>query len=356
MFTLAGAGSIFFRNSRNNTFNILLVSAFILLCFDPFLITDVGFLLSYFAIFGIIFFVPWFEKIWQPSNMILNAVWKNVAASFAATLSTLPFTLLFFNQFPLWFFVCNLIVVPLSFTALLLSLLLVLHIPKLAVLINFLISFMTWFIGLFNASGAGFIDNIHFTLFDSILLSLLIIFISAALYYRSYRFAFTSLLLVITWQISGIIISYKAKTGNCFTVYQIRKNTICSVKNGVEVTVSPHSEKLYNYHVRPHVISFNYPDTIPRAFNAIDAGNEHVLILDHEDHWPLVDYEKVSTLVICSNFTLREQDLPKFNALHTIVADGSNNRRSIDKLKILCAKFGIGFYDTSERGAYIAKL
>ncbi|MES2680437.1 MAG: ComEC family competence protein, partial [Bacteroidota bacterium] len=54
MFNLLGLGKIYFRNDAGNQMNILLVSAFMLLVYNPFFINDVGFQLSYFALAGLI--------------------------------------------------------------------------------------------------------------------------------------------------------------------------------------------------------------------------------------------------------------------------------------------------------------
>src|SRR3978361_851332 len=62
-------------NRYVNTLNILAISAFFLLMYDPLFITDVGFQLSYLAVFGLIVFQPvvynwfkiknkWGDKLW----------------------------------------------------------------------------------------------------------------------------------------------------------------------------------------------------------------------------------------------------------------------------------------------------
>ncbi|MBK7819120.1 MAG: ComEC family competence protein [Sphingobacteriaceae bacterium] len=62
MFNLLGFGNLYFRNKAANQINILAVSAFILLLFNPLLVQDIGFLLSYCALFGILYFSPKFTN------------------------------------------------------------------------------------------------------------------------------------------------------------------------------------------------------------------------------------------------------------------------------------------------------
>ncbi|HYC30023.1 MAG TPA: ComEC/Rec2 family competence protein, partial [Chitinophagaceae bacterium] len=97
MFNLLGFGKIYFRSGTRHQLNILAVSAFILLNYDPHLVCDVGFLLSYFAMAGLFCFQPVFSSIWKPHDMVSNYLWQSITASCAATLSTLPITLYFFK-------------------------------------------------------------------------------------------------------------------------------------------------------------------------------------------------------------------------------------------------------------------
>ena len=94
--------------------NILTASLLLLLVLDPFLVMDIGFQLSYLAVIGIVWFykpvyalisIPW----WLPDK-----IWSIVAISIAAQLSTLPITLYTFHQFPNYFMLTNIFVIPLS--------------------------------------------------------------------------------------------------------------------------------------------------------------------------------------------------------------------------------------------------
>lgn len=107
---------------RTNVYNTLAVSAFFLLMADPFLIRSVGFQLSYFAVLGIVYLYPRILVLWEPEYRMTTAVWKISAVSIAAQVATFPLGLLYFHQFPNFFLLSNLLVVPLSSVVLTLGL------------------------------------------------------------------------------------------------------------------------------------------------------------------------------------------------------------------------------------------
>jgi competence protein ComEC len=112
MFSLLAAGKMMKRSTDN--FNILAVAAFAQLCINPYELTDVGFQLSYLAVLGIFaFYQPLNE--WISSNRrVITWLWSVLAVSIAAQLATFPLSSYYFNMFPVYFLLTNLIVVPLA--------------------------------------------------------------------------------------------------------------------------------------------------------------------------------------------------------------------------------------------------
>lgn len=116
MFTLMTVASPF--GLRSNMYNTLAGSAFLLLLFDPWLITRIGFQLSYLAVLGIVWLHPLILRLWEPNSRIVFSGWNLTSVSIAAQLTTMPVSLLNFQQLPAWFIPANLIIIPLSSLAL----------------------------------------------------------------------------------------------------------------------------------------------------------------------------------------------------------------------------------------------
>lgn len=138
MFSLLTLGNVWSHSSKG--LNTLAATACCMLCIEPRWLQDIGFLLSFSAVGGILLFYDRIQKAWQPQSKALLYIWKMSAVSIAAQLGTLPVTLYCFNSFPLWFLPANLLVIPISTLCLIsgLGYLLLAGIPAAG-------SFMMWF-------------------------------------------------------------------------------------------------------------------------------------------------------------------------------------------------------------------
>ena len=101
-------------NRSPNMYNIIAASLIFILAMDPFLILDVGFQLSYLAVTGIIILYKPIYDWYVTSSWLPDKIWSILAVSIAAQVATLPITLYTFHQFPNYFMLTNLFVVPLS--------------------------------------------------------------------------------------------------------------------------------------------------------------------------------------------------------------------------------------------------
>jgi competence protein ComEC len=97
-----------------NIYNSLTASALFLILLSPNVLFDVGFQLSYLAIFGIVLIQPALNNIFELTNPILKWTWSLFTVSVAAQLMTFPLGFFYFNQFPNLFWLSNFVVVPIT--------------------------------------------------------------------------------------------------------------------------------------------------------------------------------------------------------------------------------------------------
>ena len=103
---------------ENSVYQSIMVSAFILILIEPFVIFQVGFQLSYLAVLGIVFLQPKIYNLFYTKYFLLDKIWQISSVSIAAQLATFPLGLYYFHQFPNFFMISNLIVIPLAFAIL----------------------------------------------------------------------------------------------------------------------------------------------------------------------------------------------------------------------------------------------
>ncbi len=101
-------------NKNSDIFNSLASSAFVLLVFNPQMIYDIGFQMSYLAVIGIVVFQKGFESLVYVKSGIMYRIWQLTSVSLAAQIITFPLGLYYFGQFPNYFLIANLLVIPLS--------------------------------------------------------------------------------------------------------------------------------------------------------------------------------------------------------------------------------------------------
>ncbi|MBK6526515.1 MAG: ComEC/Rec2 family competence protein [Crocinitomicaceae bacterium] len=113
MFSFVLIGSELQRDT--SIYQSLMISAIILLLIDPNVLFQLGFLLSYFAVIGIVFFHPKIYALFFFKNKLMDKIWQVTCVSIAAQLATFPLGIYCFQQFPNYFLIANLIVIPISF-------------------------------------------------------------------------------------------------------------------------------------------------------------------------------------------------------------------------------------------------
>ncbi|MBL8002052.1 MAG: ComEC/Rec2 family competence protein [Flavobacteriales bacterium] len=91
--------------------NSLFGAALLLLLWDPLMLVQLSFQLSFLAVLGIILFYKPIQRLWYPPGRVLHYFWSLAAVSIAAQLITTPLSLYLFKAFPVWFLPANLVIV-----------------------------------------------------------------------------------------------------------------------------------------------------------------------------------------------------------------------------------------------------
>ncbi len=164
MFSILAFGQLFYR--QQHSVNSLFLSAIVLFFIDPYVLFDIGFQLTYAAMFGLIFLYPEISPLVRIKNKWLHMGWEGTAVGLAATITTTPLTLFWFYQFPNYFALANIGVMVFGFFVLVAGIIFLLTswIPLLngfvaflfAISITALVTWVTWVESLPGSVSGGF--------------------------------------------------------------------------------------------------------------------------------------------------------------------------------------------------------
>ncbi|GAA4238183.1 ComEC/Rec2 family competence protein [Postechiella marina] len=359
MFSIVSIGMNLKRPT--NIFNTLALSMLVLLLIKPLFLLDVGFQLSYMAVFAIVIIDPLLYKLWQPKNKILNFYWHTLTVTTSAQLGLLPLSLYYFHQIPSLFFISNLVIIPLL--GLLLGLgIIVIALASINSLPQFLASTFGWLIGLMNTfiewvahQNTFLIKNISFNLLY--ILSAYILLAGIINFWtnksiKSLKFA----LLGIIFLQSTIIYTNYNKPKNQLIIFHknrfslignISKNKIYLANDFDSITQSK-SRTATNFIVKNHIKNHK-KDSLKHLYL---LNKKKLLIIDSLSSYNVKSFTPDYILLRQSPKVNLNRLIDSIKPKH-IIADGSNYKSYLTRWEAVCKKRKIPFHPTGKKGAFI---
>jgi competence protein ComEC len=248
---------------RVSIYNTLASSAFVLMIYDPLIVMQVGFQLSYAAVLGIVTLQPWLFNQYTPKGWLADKIWEITCVSVAAQIATFPLGLLYFHQFPNLFFVSNLFVIPAATGVLVLGIgLMAAQVwgPLLAFcgfLMKWLIRAMNALVGLFDHIPYAVTSGIDISVVETLLIYTLIIATAYMLIQREPRMLLSVTIIIGLLVASQTIEYHELQRQRSLTVYNIRKQTALSLMEGTSMKFIASTELQDNkqsllFHVTHH--------------------------------------------------------------------------------------------------------
>ena len=359
MFSFVAVGMYLKRSV--NIYHTLLVSILLILLFKPSFLFEVGFQLSYIALFFIVWLQPVLKSIWSPKIKIISYFWDILTVSFAAQIGTLPLSLYYFHQFPGLFFITNLAILPM------LSIILGLGVFVIVLaLFNYVplypMKTLEFSIGLLNkiiawvASFESFIfKEISLNIQLMICAYLILIFTTIWLIKPNFKkFAF-ALLAVIAFQSFHLYAKYNSKNADEFIVFNRKGYTLITERIDNKVNVYSNDSILKNHNdnlvLKSYIVAnFCEIDKLKLTQNLYEFKSKKIELIDSSG----VYLENINPDVLLLS------NSPKINferALETIhpklvVFDASNYKNLRKNWKQTCIKEKILFHDTTEKGFF----
>ena len=293
---------------ETSVYQSIMVSAFLMVLIEPLVIFQVGFQLSYLAVIGIVYIQPKIYKLFYFRWLFIDKIWQITTVSIAAQLATFPLGLFYFHQFPNFFLLSNLIVIPLTFSILLVAFIYFLThwIP----IVNQVITYVFDALLSIMNKGVAFIEQLPYSIYYGVsihwyevfLIYAIIITGLVTLVKRKKTALFYTLTLAII--LMGINIKEKNELVNekVFVVYNTPKNLALDVFYGQKNVFYATSELMYdedalqfniknNWFYRTGQASPTEQYLLKDSSHIIPIGQEKIWVTQHfPDSMPLTKY------------------------------------------------------------------
>ncbi|WP_298140437.1 ComEC/Rec2 family competence protein [Flavobacterium sp.] len=359
MFSFVAIG-MFLRRSIN-IYHTLLVSALLILLFQPSFLFDIGFQLSYIALFFIVWFQPLLASIWTPKNKIANYFWEIITVSFAAQIGAFPISIYYFHQFPGLFFITNLIILP--FLSFILALgVVVIVLAAFDIVLFPIMKLLEWSIWILNkiiAWVASFEDFIlkDIPLNSYVMLSWYLVIFAIIIYLKKPNFKNLAigLITIIVLQTSYFYANYSNQNTSEFIVFTKKKNTLITERKGNDVTLFANDSILnttYDNLVLKSYLVANYCKLNEKRelSNLYYFKNKKIFLMDSTACYS--EEIKPDILIITQSPKLNLERLFQMWKPKQVVVDASNFKSYVKIWEATCRKEKIPFHDTSEKGFY----
>lgn len=383
MFTIFLIGRATFQST--SVWNTLANSAFILLIFNPYLLFDAGFQLSYAAVAGMVYFYPLFlRKSPRFPYWILDEGWKVLLIGFAAQIGTLPLSLFYFHQFPIYFWLAGWIVVfggAVFMGAGAVLVLLDAFIPVAAEWLGFLLYYLLWgmnqlIVGIQHLPGSV-ISGIWLAGWAAFLMYIMIALWGVGLGEKRdggkwYWGAMGIAVFLLLCRGINMISQHHQRS---MVVYSVSKSRLIDFFDGSSVVSLSDTltKKQWTFAAQSNrwAMGMQIQDLYHFADSTGEAPNfryEAPLIQFFDQHIALIDHAQwinnfhpspsipIDIMVLSKSPRLSISACQEVFPSKLVIADNTNSRRKVAQWKAECEALQIPFHDVREQGAWTLNI
>lgn len=364
-----------------NIYNSIAGSALLLLAFNPYLISDVGFQLSYMAVLGIVSMYPLIYRAWKPKFYLTDKIWSLLAVSLAAQIATFPLGIYYFNQFPNYFLLTNIVAVPLATLiiyagiAVLITSFIPLISELLAQLLVLLLKALNYSVSFIESLPASVSDGLYIDFPHLIILYLMILMMLLYALLRQKKWLITALALCAGFFVFVLIHKIHTLNRKELIVYHIRNHTAIDFTDGNKTYFIADSALIADqskiaYHIAPGRLKRNIDQVICLPLSKSSSGQSDSVFYAK---YPFVQFadirfavyddnragnKKLSLdyLLLTGNPECDAELLEQQYEARCVIMDGSNSLYRTKKWQQQLSARGISIYSTAEQGAFIAEI
>jgi len=361
MFTAVAIAMTFDRKTMVT--HSLITSMFVLLLCKPMFLFEVGFQLSYLAVFSIVWIQPKLYGLWKPRWKLIDYFWQLFTVSTAAQLGVLPISLFYFHQFPGLFMLSNLVIIP-FIGSILIGGIVVISLSLLKILPLFVaniygavISAMNAFVSWISKQESFLIEEISFSFLLLITTYGCLVVGVRFLTKRTYKNSLIVLGIMIVFQLGLLYEKHQVSLKNELVVFHKSRHTLLLERTGNRIKVYHDldslkilkSNALKSYTIAEKIEDVVYESSLPTVLR---FQNTVVLLIDSLGIYQLPALQNCVVL-LCQSPKINLERLLKTIHPKEVIADGSNYKSQIQHWKAICKKYRIPFHYTGVKGAKI---
>lgn len=364
--------------------NSLAASAFLLLCIDPSTLFNVGFLLSYCAVIGIVTLQKPIYNLLYIKPKFLDKLWEMTAVTLAAQIATAPFSIYYFHQFPTYFWLSNLFMGPISTVVITggMVMLLIFFIPYInigvAFCVNWLIYAMNFIVSWIENLPLSIVKGLYINNVEFACLLIALLLLMLVIEHKKKRLFFGMLSMLLIFSVSQLTRAVMQRRQMSMTVYSINKNTAIDFVCGNEHlmlcdTVLENDPSLLSFSVENNlvregvfsngtILSVNSAEFenmyLKKKTNIISFGGKTIGIFDKQSSFgvkmpyrPHLDY-----YLVIGKQNVDIERLLNCYVIDLLIIDGSVPYYLSQKIIKKAQESGLAYHDVKSDGAFVVSL
>lgn len=370
MFSCLLLGNIL--QQKTEPINNLAAAALMLLLYDPNMLYDVGFQLSFTAVLSIMIFYPLIFRWFWYSNLLIKYLWSLIAVTLAAQIFTTPIAIYHFHQFPNYFLFANLIAIPLSGIILYAEIALIIiakwkiAAQPLATGIDACIQFMNTTTERIAALPGALTEHINLPISILILVYIFITSTTAWLMYTKATYRWATIISLSSILVLHSINQIKNQQQFQLIVCNLPKTGLSMVTEGQQFSLIGDSTvwqdaQLYQQYIRPirthYQVKPGKLSSVRWEYNLLSSSTKSVVFVHQaKPNNPPAKPQKIDALIITGNPKLYIKELVQIFSPEVIVFDSSNPQWKINYWKKDCDKLHLRHHSVPEKGAFVMDL